>query len=117
MKEFFKPATTDKIINRASVISGVLILLALLYAAFNFFKLPPFVPVFNQLPWGNDRIASKGFIFAPAAITILILAANLTLSSYVYEKSPLISRIFSITSLLSAFLILIFTIVIISLVI
>lgn len=117
MKEFFKPATTDKIINRASVISAAIILLTLLYAAFNFFKLPPFVPVFNQLPWGNERIASRGFIFTPAIITILILAANLTLSSYIYEKSPLISRIFSITSLLAAFLTLIFTIVIIGLVI
>lgn len=117
MREFFKPARTDKIISRAFLASCFMIGITLLYIVLRFFSLPPFIPIFNQLPWGDNRIGPKIFIFIPTAITILIMAGNITLSSYMYDKSPLLSRIFAVTSLLATFLILIFSFVIISLVI
>ena len=117
MKEFFKPVRTDKIINRTFIASLCMVSLTLLYVFVRFFNLPPFIPIFNQLPWGNDRIGPKIFIFLPLVSTIFILSANLTLSSYIYAKSPLLARIFSVTSLLTTFLILIFSFVIIGLVI
>lgn len=116
MKEFFKLVKTDKIINRTFISSCILIFLTFIYVAIRFFSLPAFVPVFNQLPWGNDRAAPRIFIFIPLFASIIILAVNLVLSSYIYGKSPLLSRIFSVTALLSAFLILIFSFVIINLI-
>jgi len=116
MKEFFKPTRTDKIISRTSIASLCIFSLTLLYVFVRFFNLPPFIPIFNQLPWGNDRIGPKIFIFLPLVSTIFIMSANLVLSSYIYTKSPLLSRIFSVTSLLTTFLILIFSFVIIGLV-
>ncbi|MEX2012865.1 MAG: hypothetical protein WD967_00505 [Candidatus Levyibacteriota bacterium] len=117
MKEFFKPVRTDRIIYRSTVISVFLISLTLIYALVRFLSLPPFIPIFNQLPWGNERIGPRFTIFIPILATVLIFMINLALSSFVYEKTPLMSRIFSITTLLTILLILIFSVVIISLVV
>ncbi len=116
MKEFFKPIRTDRIIYRSAVISVFLIIITLVYILIRFFSLPPFIPVFNQLPWGNDRIGPSFTIFIPILSTILILAVNLALSSFAYTKTPLMSRILSVTTLLAIFLVLIFSMVIINLV-
>lgn len=116
MKEFFNPAITDRIIYKSTVVSIFIMLLTFLYVLIRFFSLPPFIPVFNQLPWGNDRIGPKFTIFIPLLTTVLILVSNLTLSSLIYTKSPLLSRIFAVTTLLSILLILIFSVVIINLV-
>ncbi len=117
MKEFFRPAKTDKIINKTFLASAAVIVIIFLYVIFRFFSLPPYVPVFNQLPWGNDRIGPKLFIFIPLLIAILIQILNLPLASYIYTRSPLLSRILAVTSLLCTFLILIFSVVIINLII
>lgn len=117
MKEFFKPVKTDKIIHRSAVISVSLIVLTLFYIFIRFFNLPPFIPIFNQLPWGNDRIGPSFTIFIPILATILILIVNLALSSFVYSKTPLMSRIFSVTTLLTILLTLIFSVITINLVI
>jgi len=116
MKEFFKVVKTDRIIYRTSLASGFVITATFLYAILRFFSLPPFIPVFNQLPWGNQRIGPSFTIFIPLALTIIILIANLALSSFAYSKNPLLSRIFSITTLLCCLLMFIFTVVIINLV-
>ncbi|MEX2007289.1 MAG: hypothetical protein WD992_00765 [Candidatus Levyibacteriota bacterium] len=117
MKEFFKPVRTDKIIYKSTLLSIFIILLTFAYVLLRFFSLPPFIPVFNQLPWGNDRIGPKLTIFIPLLTTVLILIINLILSSFVHAKNPLLSRIFAVTTLLCILLILIFSVVIISLVI
>ena len=116
MKEFFKVVKTDKIIYRTSLASGFVILVAFLYSMLRFFSLPPFIPVFNQLPWGNQRIGPSFTIFIPLSLTIIILIGNLALSSFTYSKTPLLSRIFSITTLLACLIMFIFIVVIINLI-
>ena len=110
MKKLFKYAQTDKIIKFSLQISGVLLLAQLLYAVFAYFSLPPLVPIFNQLPWGEERLGQKFEIFIPALLTLIFLFGNLLLVNRVYDRMPLLSRILSITTLLINVLSFIFTV-------
>lgn len=72
--------------------------------------LPPFVPLFNQMPWGVARLGTKDQLFIPVFISFIILLVNTTLANSMYGKTPLIARILSITCLLIAFFVFLFTI-------
>src|SRR6266496_1061063 len=68
MKELFKYAKIDKIIRLSLQISVVLLLCAFIYSVFSYFSLPPLLPLFNQLPWGEERLGQRFEIFLPSLI-------------------------------------------------
>ena len=108
MKEIFKYVKTDKIIRWSIQISIGLLLIEVIYSAISFFFLPQLVPLFNQLPWGEERLGQKWGIFYPSLITFIFLACNLLLLNYLYEKMPLVARVISVTTLLISILSFIF---------
>lgn len=110
MNEFFKEVKEDKILLRGSIFSGTLILISLVCIVIYYNSLPPLIPIFNQMPWGEERIAKNIFIFLVPLIAFLVFVANLIFATYVYKKIPLISRLFSMTSLLASILTLLFII-------
>lgn len=116
MKDFFKHLKKDNILEKSFLYSGILIGITFIFVLIKFFSLPPFVPVFNQMPWGNERIGPSYFIFIPLLTNIVIAFLNYFICSHIYGKSPIMSRIFAVTTLLFTFLILIFSFVIIGLI-
>lgn len=110
MKELFKDLRKDKILERSFILNSVIVLFSFFYILLYFKNLPPYIPIFNQMPWGEQRIEKTIWIFVIPVITFIILATNLTLSSSFYKRDPLISRLFSITSFLISTLALIFII-------
>jgi len=110
MKGFFKNITSDNITQKGFLFCFAIILLASIYAIFYFNSLPPLLPLFNQLPWGEQRLVNTAGIFIPPTVAFLILVINLILSSLVYKKAPLLSRILAITSLLISVLTFLFVI-------
>lgn len=110
MKEFFKDITSDKITQRSFFLSLFIIFLGVAYTLFYYGHLPPYIPIYNQLPWGEQRLASTPGILIPSFLAFLVFAFNLFLASFVYKKFPLISRVFSVTTLLIAILTFLFVI-------
>jgi hypothetical protein len=110
MKKFFKEIKNDKTIPIAFLSNAFLIIATFIYVLFSYNKLPPLVPIFNQLPWGEQRLGATFTIFIPTTIALLILIINLFLSALIYGKIPLISRMLSAISLLTGILTLLFTI-------
>ncbi|MBI5122726.1 hypothetical protein HZA75_02590 [Candidatus Roizmanbacteria bacterium] len=108
MKEIFKYVKTDKIIKWSVQISIGILLIEIIYSTISFFFLPPLVPLFNQLPWGEERLGAKWGIFYPSLIVFLFLAGNLLLLNSLYEKMPLVARVLSVTTLLISILSFIF---------
>lgn len=99
---------SDKIVKQSSIIT-VLILLVLTGASvFFYFRLPPFIPLYNQLPWGFDRLSDKIGIFIPVVMAFGFSFLNILISAFIYEKMPLIARIVQASSFLIALLTLIF---------
>lgn len=100
MKEIIDIAKKDKIIFYGFLVSLILMLLNIIYIFVSYSKLPPFIPLFNQLPWGDLRLGTKEQIFIPFLISLFIMFINYLLAAVFYEKMPLISRHFCVTSTL-----------------
>ena len=110
MNELFKKLKEDKLLFRSFSLNFSVIFISFVYIILNFGSLPPFIPIFNQLPWGEQRIAKTIWIFLLPIIAFLIFGANLIISTRFYKKNPLIARLFSITSFLITVLTLLFLI-------
>ena len=110
MKEFFSDIRNDRITQRGFFASLIIVALSVLYILFYYRNLHPFIPLYNQLPWGEQRLASTSGILIPSLIAFLILAFNVFFSSLIYKKAPLISRMLAVTSLLIAILAFLFII-------
>lgn len=104
MKEILSLIRNDKILNRFYLASLGLIGITILYILFIFKNLPPVIPMFNQLPWGEERLGPAISIFLPDIIVGTIFILNLILSGLFYSRTPLISRILAVTCFLIALL-------------
>lgn len=110
MKKYFKNLRRDRLVLRLFLISFVFLVFTFVYLAFNYTKLPPLLPVFNQMPWGQARLSITPGIFIPPIIALVIFITNILLASFSYEKSPLLARLFAVTTTLTGLLTLLFVI-------
>lgn len=63
-------------------------------------KLPPFIPIFNSMPWGERRLFSSDInILFPAILSIIIIV-NAIFGIVIYKRFTLISRILAFNSTL-----------------
>lgn len=117
MKEFFKGISADKTIASAYLINIFFIIAGVIYILISYGKLPPFIPIFNQLPWGEQRLGDTITIFIPVMVSLLILAINIFASVSIYKKIPLIPRMLATISLLTGILTFLFIVKTITLII
>ena len=110
MNRFFKNILTDRTTQRGFIFSIIIIALSVFYIAFYYNSLPPLIPLFNQLPWGPQRLSKTIGIFIPPLIALLIFLINLIIASRFYAKTPLLARILAITSFLISILTFLFII-------
>lgn len=110
MKELFKGIRSDKTIASAYLINIFSVIAAIIYILLSYGKLPPFIPIFNQLPWGEQRLGNQITIFMPILVALFILTANIFISALIYKQIPLISRMLAAISLLTGILTFLFII-------
>lgn len=110
MKEFFRDIILDKTIAFVFFLNGLFIITIIIFTLFSYGRLPPFVPIFNQLPWGEQRLGTTITIFIPVLVALLILLINIFTSTIIYKKIPLISRMMAAISLLISILTFLFVV-------
>lgn len=110
MNGLFRHLTSDRIVKRSLLLAISLLVVTTIYLLVVYQMLPPIVPVFNQLPWGIERLGDKITIFLPLLTSFVFLLINMIFSNIMYEKMPLVIRMISITSLLIVFVTSIFII-------
>lgn len=110
MKELFKHIFTDRIITICFFCSLFFLLVTLASLIVAYRSLPFFLPLFNQMPWGEDRVGTREQLFIPFIIAIATFFGNFFLASSFNAKMPLVARIVSTTSLLLSFFTFLFTI-------
>jgi cytochrome c oxidase subunit IV len=108
MKKHFKYLRQDRLILRLFILSFVLLSLAFIYIIFSYSSLPPVLPIFNQLPWGESRLSITPGIFIPPIIALVFIILNMFFAAYSYEKSPLLARLFAVTTCLTGLITLLF---------
>lgn len=104
MNGFIKYLTTDKIVWYGMLASCGLLLLSIIYLLIFYRMLPPLMPIYNQLPWGEARLGGKLELFIPIGVTLLIIGTNLGISRFIYDRLPLLVRMLLMTSLLLSIL-------------
>jgi hypothetical protein len=110
MKKLLSNIKNDRITSKGYLFTFFLLIITALYALIYYRNLPPFIPLFNQAPWGEQRLIEGIGIFLPILIGTTIAIVNLILSSVFYRKNPLVPRILTLTSFLIAILTLLFII-------
>lgn len=113
MKKFFKYLSHDKITYWGFLTSFVFLLISYVLITFFYSNLPPFLPLYNKMPWGYERIGSKIEVFIYLGLATLFFIVNLIMSSVVYKRVALLARFLCITTVAVWFFVLIFTIQII----
>jgi hypothetical protein len=108
MNAAFKQIRADKIIRTVMTVSLALIILHAAYLAFFFLSLPPVLPLYNQMPWGEPRLGSKYEVFIPIVMTIVFFFINYFFLAKLYTAMPLVSRMIGITTFLVSVLSFIF---------
>ncbi len=69
--------------------------------------LPPQVPLFYSLPWGDKQLASKTQLILLPSLIFLITLLNITLSWYLHKSQNFIKKVLTASSLLFTLLIVI----------
>ncbi len=116
MKKLFRDLRKDSVTFWGFVISGICIVLSLLFVAIFYHLLPPFIPIYNKLPWGYARLGTTVEFFIPIVLTIIFCIINVIFSMYVYKKEVLLARILCFTTVVLCIFLFIFTVKIIFLV-
>lgn len=117
MKDFLNNIRSDKTTRLIFIANFLLIIITLILIGFYYRNFPPFIPIFNQLPWGEQRLGSTITIFIPPLISLFIFILNIIITSLTYEKIPLVARMVAVVSFLVGILVFLFIIKIIQLVI
>lgn len=110
MNAAFSHIKADKIIRYGMGVSFLILMIHAIYLGISFFSLPPMVPLFNQMPWGDARLGTRIEILLPLIITGAFFGLNYFLMAKLYSTMPLVSRILCITVLLTTILSFIFII-------
>lgn len=104
MKNSYKIIFADRVIFYALVLSFFGILIQAIFSGIQFINMPPIIPLFNSLSWGEERLANKAFIFAVPGFLLLTIVLNFFFTSQMYKKNPLLSRMLLFNVLLGVFL-------------
>lgn len=110
MNAFFENLNEDKVLKGGIYLDLFFVFASFFYIFINLKNLPPVIPLFNQLPWGDQRIIETMWIFMLPSLSLIILLGNSTFSEIFYKKNPLVARLFIAGSLLFSILVLLFII-------
>lgn len=117
MNVSIKHILQDKFTFLGFLMSILFVLISVGYILISLNSLPPFLPLYNKLPWGYSRLGDKGEIFIPLGIVMVFLVGNIFTASYIYPKVPLLARLICLVSFFITLFTCIFIIKIISIVI
>ena len=117
MRELISSIRANTTLFRLYTAAVAVIFMTFIYSLLSFRDLPPIIPLFNQLPWGDARFSPAIGIFLPQIVVLGIYIFNAIFSSLILKSIPLISRMLAVTTLLISILTFLFTIRTIQLVI
>lgn len=82
----------------------VVTLASLLLLVLRWPQLPPFVPLWYSLPWGNDQLAAPIWLFVLPLGSTIIFGLNTAISAYIIIDNLIFIQLSYVTSLLVSFL-------------
>jgi len=100
MQEKIFRALSDRFIRFALISAFGLFLIQSVLTTLLYKKIPTLIPFFNNMAWGEERLAPKVLLVVLLFLYIFIIITHNILAERFYEKYPLLSRIVSAISVL-----------------
>lgn len=97
MKEFFRTIGRDAVLVWGFRLSVGIFFLTLIGAILTFTSLPPYIPLYNHMPWGYARVGHAYELFIPIGIVLLMIIINSIIGAKLLLKAPLLVRFLFIT--------------------
>ncbi|HEX7042252.1 MAG TPA: hypothetical protein VF189_03290 [Patescibacteria group bacterium] len=108
MKEFINKLKRDNVAWYSTLMSCIIIFFVLVGIGILYQQLPPYLPLYNHLPWGYERLGHTYEIFIPIAFGTLLILGNIIIGLYLLKKNPLLGRFLFFTNAAISFFVLIF---------
>ncbi len=110
MNEFFKILRKDTVLQWSFWITIVIAVVTTLVIGISYQTLPPFIPLYNHMPWGYARLGKTYELFLLPALILGICCINSLLGIKMLSKNTLLARFLFVTMVSVAFLTLIFVV-------
>lgn len=93
MKEKFSLMLSDQF-AKTSLLLGVVFVIPLIFLIIiSYGNLPPLIPFFNSMPWGEERLVNSHVTIFLPLILLTVFVGNLLFALVAYKKNVLIARI------------------------
>jgi hypothetical protein len=100
MKKITDTVLADNILKFSTLLSFMILLFVSGIIAISYANLPPYVPFFNSLPWGTERLFSSIVVIVLPLAFLFVIIVNILLSAHLYTKHALMARMVSFNGLL-----------------
>lgn len=104
MKENFKILLKDKMIRVLFIFAFGLLVVHIFLVALFYPNLPPYIPFFNSMPWGDARLIPSYLILSLPVVLCTVFVINLAFELQLYRKFPLTARVLQFNTALFIFL-------------
>ncbi|HSD99044.1 MAG TPA: hypothetical protein VLB73_05145 [Patescibacteria group bacterium] len=99
MKKFFKTIQKDSTLSWTFWTTIALILIMVGLIGIIYTNLPPFLPLYNQMPWGYDRLGKTYELFLLPLGVFFVCLLNTFIGVKLVEKIPLLARFLFLTTI------------------
>ncbi len=93
MKDKFKVIFSDQFTKLSFFLSIIFLLPLTASIIFSYSSLPPFIPFFNSMPWGEDRLMRSNIVIVLPVLVLAVFTINFMQAVFSYSKFVLVSRI------------------------
>lgn len=97
MNALFKTIRKDSLVFWSFWITIVTIILMIIAISVSYTNLPPFIPLYNHMPWGYGRLGRTYELFLLPVSILAVCIVNTVVSIRLAEKSPLLVRFLFLT--------------------
>ena len=100
MKGKFRLLIKDQFTRLSLILSLLFLIPSIAIIFYTYGNLPPLLPFYNSMPWGEDRLLSSNLVLVFPLLLLLVFLINVIQSAFFYSKYVLIARIFMINTFL-----------------
>lgn len=93
MKEKFNLILTDQFVRISLFLSFLFITPLIAIIIFSYTNLPPLIPFYNSMPWGEERLAYSNITILLPLILLGVFMGNVLQALFAYSKYVLVARI------------------------
>lgn len=104
LKDNFNSLWQDKEAKASLRIALAILLFSLALLIFTWSKLPPQLPLFYSLPWGEEQLGQPILLLVPPIGCLLWGALNFFLAVFCFKQQPLASKILVWSTVILTFL-------------